>query len=147
MAKRYPNHCLVKIHRSYTVAEVASLLNMHKATIRRWIKDGLSTIDEKRPKLILGQELRNFLQSRRAKKKQRCKQGQLYCLRCRAPKFPAGNMADYSPINGKSGCLIAICPDCDSIMNQYVSLARISEICEKIDIILPNAERRLVDIT
>lgn len=147
MTKRHPNYRLVKIHRNYTVAEVASLLNMHKNTVRRWIKDGLTIIDDKRPKLILGQDLRVFLQAHRVKKKQRCKQGQLFCVRCRSPKFPAGNMADYSPLTEKSGCLTAICPDCESIMNQYVSLARISEIYEKIDVTLPNVERRIVDRT
>ncbi len=147
MATRYPNHRLVKIHRSYTVTEVASLLNMHKNTVRRWIKDGLPTIHEKRPKLILGQELKIFLKARRAKKKQRCKPGQFYCVRCRTPKFPAGDMVEYSPVNEKSGRLTAICPDCDSIINQYVSLAKIRGICEKIDVTLPRAERRLVDRT
>ena len=28
-----------KIHRNYTVGEVASLLNIHKNTVRAWIKD------------------------------------------------------------------------------------------------------------
>ncbi len=147
MATRYPNYRLVKIYRSYTVTEAASLLNMHKATVRRWIKDGLVTINDKRPILILGQELRIFLQARRAKKEQRCKLGQLYCVRCRTPKFPAEDMAEYSPVTKQFGNLTAICPDCDLIMNQYVKRARIGLICEKIDVTLPQAERRLVDRT
>jgi len=115
MRKRYPNPRLVKIHRSYTVEEVARLLGKYKNTVRNWVKDGLATIDGKRPMLILGPDLVAFLQERRRKNKQSCKPGQLYCVRCRVPKFPEGNMADYEPVTEKIGNLIAICPDCDQM--------------------------------
>jgi len=137
MGKRHPNHRLVKIHRSYTVEEAAKLLGKHKNTVRRWVKDGLGTIDDKRPMLILGHDLVEFIKKRRAKNKQRCKPEQFYCVRCRAPKFSAGDMADYAPVTEKFGNLIAICPDCDSIMNRRVSLARIGEVCGNLDITFP----------
>ncbi len=147
MGKRHPNHRLVKIHRSYTVNEIANLLGMHKNTVRNWVKDGLDTIDDKRPMLVLGQTLVAFIKTRRVKNKQPCKPGELYCVRCHAPKCPAGDMAEYTPINEKFGNLIAICPTCDSIMNQLVSLARIKEVCRKIDITFPKALRHIVDST
>lgn len=134
MGKRYPNHRLVKIHRSHTVEEIANLFGVHKNTVRNWVKDGLATIDDKRPMLILGHELVAFLQARRVKNKQPCKPGEIYCVRCRAPKLPAEDMAEYSPVTEKFGNLAAICPDCDSIMNRRVSLAKIGEFCEKMDI-------------
>jgi len=137
MGKRHPNPRLVKIHRSYTVEEIARLLGKHKNTVRNWIKDGLATIDDKRPTLILGLDLAAFIKQRRANNKQRCKPGELYCVRCRAPKFPAGDMAEYSPVTEKFGNLIAICPDCDSIMNRRISLARIVEIFGNMDITFP----------
>ena len=65
MAKRHPNHRLVKIHRNYTVEEVASLLGVHRNTVREWVKRGLATIDRKRPMLIHGRDLAAFLQARR----------------------------------------------------------------------------------
>jgi hypothetical protein len=34
---RYPNYRLVKIHRNYTVEEIARLLKVHKNTVRGWI--------------------------------------------------------------------------------------------------------------
>jgi transposase len=42
MAKR-PNPNLAKIHRNYTVEEVANLFSVHKNTVRLWVKDGLAT--------------------------------------------------------------------------------------------------------
>jgi hypothetical protein len=145
MAKRNPNHRLVKIHRSYTVEEIAKLFGIHKNTVRHWVKEGLTTIDNKRPMLILGHDLSAFLQARRAKNKRPCKPGELYCVRCRTPKRPAGDMAEYSPITEKFGNLTAICPDCYAIMNRRVSLAKIGEFTEKLDISFPEALRHLIE--
>ena len=144
MGKRYPNPRLVKIHRSYTVEEVAWLLGKHKNTVRKWVKDGLATIDNKRPMLILGHDLVAFIQARREKNKQSCKPGELYCVRCRLPRFPADDMADYEPVTEKFGNLIAICPDCDSIINRRVSLARIGEVCGNLDITFPKELQHIV---
>jgi hypothetical protein len=143
MGKRHPNHRLVKIHRNYTVEEIAKLFGIHKNTVRHWVKDGLATSDDKRPMLILGHVLVVFLQNRRVKNKQTCKPGELYCVRCRAPKSPAGDMAEYFPITEKFGNLSGICPDCETFMNRHVSLAKIGQICGKMDISFPEEVRRL----
>lgn len=145
MRKRHPNHRLVKIHRSYTVEEIAKLFGIHKNTVRGWVKVGLNTIDDKRPMLILGHDLVAFLQARRLKNKQTCKPGEIYCVGCRAPKFPAGNMVEYSPVTEKFGNLTAICPDCNSIMNRRVSLAKIGQIRGEMDITFPQAMRHIVE--
>ncbi len=146
MKRRHPNHRLVKIHRSYTVEEIARLFVIHKNTVRRWTKEGLATIDDdKRPMLILGHVLAVFLQTRRVKNKRTCKPGEFYCVRCRVPKTPAGDMAEYSPITEKYGNLIAICPDCNAIMNRHVSMSRIGEFCAKMDISFPVAVQRIVE--
>lgn len=145
MKKRHPNHRLVKIHWSYKVEKIARLLSVHKNTVRAWIKAGLATTDKKRPMLVLGHVLVAFLKGRRVQNKQPCEPGQLYCLRCRVPKFPAGDMAEYQPVTEKFGNLVAICPDCNIIMNQRVSLAKIGQICRKIEISFPEALRHLIE--
>jgi hypothetical protein len=147
MKKRHPNHRLVKIHRSYTVEEIAVLFGMHKNSVRHWVKDGLAAIDDKRPMLILGSVLAAFLQARRIKNKQTCKPGELYCVRCRAPRLPAGGMADYSPVTEKFGNLVAICPDCNTLMNRRVSVARIGEFQGKMDIRFPEAVQHIIERT
>ena len=145
MGKRNLNHRLVKIHRSYTVEEIARLFGNHKNTVRHWIKEGLATTDDKRPMLVHGQDLKAFLKARRERNKRTCKPGELYCVRCRSPKLAAGSMAEYSPVTEKCGNLTAICPDCDSIMNRRVSLARIGEFHGKVDISFPEALRHLIE--
>ena len=67
MRKRRPNHRLVKIHLNYRVEEAARLLGTHKNTGAAWVKAGLPTCDSNRPTLILGRELRAYLQARRTK--------------------------------------------------------------------------------
>lgn len=146
MGQRYPNHRLVKLYRSYRVEEVASLFGKHKNTVRGWIKSGLPTIDGKRPTLVQGQELIAFLKVQRTKNKRPCQPGQIYCVRCRSPKYPAAGMADYLPITEKFGNLVALCPDCDSIMHRCVSLAKIEQIHKKMDITFPQALRHIREI-
>jgi hypothetical protein len=127
MSKRLPNPRLVKIHRNYTVEEIATLFGCHRNTVRAWVKQGLPTIDRKRSMLILGSDLVAFLKARRQERKRRCKPGELYCVRCRAPRSPAGDMIDYEPRTATQGNLVAICPVCEATMNRCVSLAKLDQ--------------------
>jgi helix-turn-helix protein len=147
MSKRFANHRLVKIHRNYSVEQVAETLSVHKNTVRSWIKEGLPVCDERRPVLILGRDLSDFLQVRRTKNKRPCKLGELYCFRCRLPKLPAGAMADCFPVSDKIGHLQAICPDCDCMMNRRVSLAKIGLFAALLSITFPKAQEEVSNTT
>jgi hypothetical protein len=140
---RRPNPRLVKIHRSYTVEEVARTLRTHKNTVRAWIRQGLQTIDSERPALVHGLELRRFLESRRKKAKRPCPPGYIYCVKCRAPKAPAGSMADYLAITATSGNLRGICPDCETLIHRRVSLARINTIQAGLEVTFQQAGARI----
>ena len=145
MGKRFPNPHRVKIHRNYTVEEAAQLLGMHKNTVRLWIKQGLPTIDDKRPKLILGRELSAFLEAKRTKNKRPCKPGEMYCLRCRVPKTPALNMAEYQPKTETLGNLFGICPDCGLGMNRNVNRAKLDQVRGQMEITMAQGVQRIVD--
>ncbi len=127
MAQRLPNPRRAKIHRSYTVEEVARLYEVHRNTVRQWIKQGLPVCDERRPILILGGELAAFLTRKRTRNKRPCKPGEVYCVRCRAPQLPALGMADYEPLTATSGNLVGLCPQCEGTIYRRVSLARLAE--------------------
>ena len=51
MAARRVNPHVVKLHRSYSVPELATRLAVHKNTVRQWQRDGLAPIDASRPVL------------------------------------------------------------------------------------------------
>jgi len=143
MRKRRPNYRLVKTRRNYTVEEAARLLGTHKNTVRAWVKAGLPTSDGNRPMLILGRDLRPFLQARRTKNKQPCQPGEIYCVRCRAPKRPDGDMADYTPITETFGKLEGICPDCGGMIYQRACKTKLAEIRGKLDITFTEAPRQV----
>ena len=145
MAKRHQNPRLAKIHRSYTVDEIADLYRVGKNTVRNWIKQGLPTCDNKRPMLILGSDLNAFHEKRRNKNKQPCKPDEIYCVRCRIPKEPAAGMVEYQPINEKSGNLVAICPDCESMIYRRISMAKIKQISSHMSITLPLSHLHIIE--
>jgi hypothetical protein len=138
-----PNPRLVKIHRSYSVEEVADLLGKHKNTVRAWIKAGLPTCDGKRPTLILGRALREFLIAQRGKNKKPCSPGEIYCVRCRVPRKPAGEMAEYQATTTTLGDLIGICPVCDCVMHRRTSLSKIDRIRGNLDITFTRATQHI----
>jgi excisionase family DNA binding protein len=143
MARRY-NIRRVKIHRSYTPSEVSKLLGVHKHTVARWIASGLPLIERKRPYLIHGADLRAFLAARQPRK-QPLRAGEMYCLRCRAPKQPAGNMADLVPRSATTGTLIGICPTCGGLMHRAVSLGAIERARGALSVAFRMADQRLND--
>lgn len=127
MAKRLnPNN--VKIHRSYTVSQITHLYPVHKNTVRSWIKEGLATTDKERPLLILGRDLKRYLQEKREGNQKKCKSSEIYCVKCRAPKIPAENMVDYKPINKSQVLLSGLCPTCENIINKFSRLEEIKGI-------------------
>jgi len=144
---KLPNYRRVKIHRSYTVEEIASLLDLHKNSVRTWVKAGLPTCDGQRPMLILGSDLAAYLQARRKKNKRPCKLGEFFCVRCRLPRVPAGGMVDYKPESETNGRLEAICPVCDCIMNRWISLAKWEQICGKTEVTITEASEQVSDRT
>ena len=145
MGKRSHNPHRVKIHFNYTVEEVASLFDVHKTTVREWIKAGLPSLDDKRPKLILGPDLFAFLQVKRTKNKRPCQPGEMYCVKCRTAKIPAENMMEYQPRTETQGNLFGICPDCGTGMNQFANLAKLEQMKGQMAITVAGEVQRLID--
>jgi hypothetical protein len=121
------------------------LFRVHKNTVRGWLKSGLQSIDNRRPILILGRQLSSFLHARRKHIRQRCGPGQLYCLRCRAPKSSAARMADYVPITSSSGNLRGLCADCGTRMYRWVSLPKLTAVAGDLQVQLAQAQQRIED--
>ena len=79
LSKKINPNC-VKIHRNYSVEDIANSLSVHKNTVRGWFKKGLDTIDNNKPALVLGSVLKQFLKGRRMANKRVCKLHEIYCI-------------------------------------------------------------------
>jgi hypothetical protein len=144
---RHRNPRLAKIHRSYSVEEVSRLFAIHKNTVRNWLGQGLASIDNQRPTVIRGVELRRFLTDRRARAKQTCGPGRIYCLPCRAPKVPAGRMTECVAASETSGTLQGICPDCNRMIYRRVNPLKLNAVCGDLDVTLTQAGPRIEETT
>jgi len=134
MSGKRINPGLIKLHRSYTVEEVALRLGVHKHTVRNWIKAGAPTADKSRPLVMHGMELRGWLQQRRKNAKRPCPPGTIYCLKCREPRAPALGMVEYQPFNSVSGNLKALCMECGTMMHRRARKDKIPTIMPNLDV-------------
>lgn len=147
MANRLQNPRKAKIHRNYTVDEVARLYDVHRNTVRHWIAQGLAVCDDRRPTLILGAALAEFLSRKRAKHKRPCGSGQIYCVGCRAPQRPAEGMADYKPLTATSGNLIGLCPQCESMIFRRVNFAKLNDVKGDLDVRIAHGREHIAEIS
>jgi excisionase family DNA binding protein len=127
MARHRPDRRRIKIHRPYTVEEIAGLLGTCRATVRRWIKQGLRTIDSGKPIMVRGVDLLEFLTAK-AKPKQPCPVGQCFCVKCRASRPPAIGMAEFVRLTPTTGNLRGLCPVCGTMMHRRTSLTQLEQI-------------------
>lgn len=134
----------VKRHHSYTVDEAARVIGAAKGTVRRWLDKGLPAIRDRKPFLILGDDLAAYMAGR-AQPKRSCPPGTCYCVKCRDARQPAGNMAEFVPINAHSGNLRALCPDCGSLMHRRTSASQLAAIRAILDVAIVERQPRLND--
>ena len=143
MAARRANPYAVKLHRSYSVPDLAACLGVHANTVRHWQRNGLTPLDSMRPALFQGATIRAFLTRRNASRKCPCPPGTLYCFRCRAPRSPALGMVDYLAANPVSGNVRAICAVCETVMHRRVRRAAVATILPGCDVQFAQAPSRL----
>ena len=123
----------VKIHRSYSVDEIARLLGVHKNTVRGWLRTGLQAIDDARPRLVRGEDLRTYLNGQIAARRRPCGRGEMFCFRCRIPRSPAGP-ALYRSKTALLGCLEGVCAVCGGRINRRASVSTLPSLISEFEI-------------
>lgn len=133
MAK-LPNPRAIRAARAYSIDEAADVLHISIGTVRCWIKNGLPAMTAQRPFLILGHDMRVFLQDRRAKMKAPLGPDQLLCLTCKMGRRPLGMMADLHPQNGNTARLVGLCEVCGGTCNRMISCTKLDKIGQIFDL-------------
>ena len=123
----------VKIHRSYTIDEAARTIGAAKGTVRRWLDKGLPAIRDRKPILILGADLADYM-ARQARPKRSCPPGACYCIKCRDARQPDGGMAEFVQLTPTNGNLRGLCPACGTMMHRRTSLKQLEQIRAVLDV-------------
>jgi hypothetical protein len=121
------NPRLAKINKIYTIQDIAKTLSRHPKTVMSWINDGLPVCSKKRPMMILGSDLRQYLTVKNSRNKKPCGPAELYCVACKKPTIPKDHFAILDIQNEQVGTLVGECPDCHHTINRKVSLAKIDQ--------------------
>jgi len=120
----------VKAALSYTIEEAARALRVTPATIRNWIKDGLPVMSSRKPYLLLGQDIRDYLRAKNKAAKRPLEEDGLFCPSCKRSRRPTGMAVALRRINPKTGLLLGTCDHCGCASTRMISTARIEEFAQ-----------------
>lgn len=119
---------LIRRDLSYSIPDIAELFRLHPNAVRRWIKDGLATIDDRKPQLVHGSDLSDYLARRQQGRKRGCAPDEMYCCRCRAARRPAGGAVVVDQVNARQIIVRGTCELCGTRINRGGLLARLAEV-------------------
>lgn len=120
MGRKY-NTRLIKDDYSYYVEQIADLLGIDVATVRRWMREeGLKRIPNTRPHIIHSTELKEFLDKQQAKRKKPCASHEAFCFSCQWPRTPKVGSAIITPLPNDCISFKAICSECGNKMNRSI---------------------------
>lgn len=123
---KYYNSNLIISNRSYSTEKIQKLIDIHPQTIRSWCNEGGLTCISKKPILIYGAILKEFIKNRNESHKKTLEFNQMKCFRCKAISVPKNN--EVTLYNNKNGSIraVAIHSCCEKI--------ELSKLYKKIDI-------------
>jgi hypothetical protein len=99
MSKKYKLN-LIKTRESYNTKTITKLLGVHARTIHDWCQEGLKVLNRK-PLLIMGFDLKEFLNNKAADRKHKLLPNEFYCIKCRKAVKGISNKA-YIQFTGKT---------------------------------------------
>lgn len=142
--RRTYNTRSIKRNLSYSIQEISELFGLHENAVLRWVKDGLSIIDQKKPYLINGQELADYLDLKQTKRRTKLKPDEFHCCKCRAPRKAWENQVDILIKNQSKLIISGLCCVCETIIHRLGSMRKLEEY-QKIFSIQTIQEEHIID--
>ena len=121
---------LAKIHRSYTVSEIADLLGCGTHAVLQWIRTGELKPLGGRPYIVHGIALRACLIEKLSRRRHPLQPGEFYCPRCRMGRKSKPECHDVICLEKKLtddkwlGQARGRCEVCDAQLHQYCAVAK-----------------------
>ena len=141
MAKIY-NLRLIKTRESYSTKRISQEIEVHPRTIQEWYKEGLQPIENKRPYLVMGYEIKRFLEKKLQKHKCKLKPYEFYCTKCRHAVRSINNdvwIEISKRTIGKNGfkamTIKGICENCNSRINRFSHTGNLEEVKKLFDVV------------
>ena len=119
MAK-HPDPRRLRSALTYTVPELARACGVTEQTVRNWLKDDLEALTTQRPTLIIGDSAKEYLNARRARKKQPTAPDELYCMSCKAPRKMFEGMVALIKKSGQTPRIEGFCETCETVCSRMV---------------------------
>lgn len=130
MARRFPTQGIRKA-RVYTIKVAAQIVGVSEPTFRKWRQDGLKIISDKRPFLVRGADLIDYLNKKQAANLRPMTQTQCYCMRCKSPRDALEGAFIYRPMSNLTGRLSGLCAGCGGKFGRFCKAADL-ELLEKV---------------
>lgn len=105
-----------KYWRCYDVDMLGRLYGVHEKTILGWKRKGLKPINNKKPFLFYGYDVKEFVGKMNEENKCSTEFHQLFCSKCQEGKDPFKKEIQLIPANHKCIKITALCRDCKSKM-------------------------------
>lgn len=128
----------IKKDRPYTYEDAAYELGRSIHTVRSWRDMGLPVMVETRPHLIIGEDLINFIQSRR-KPRVKPAPDQFRCCKCQRLTRPLDGIAFYTAKTPARGQLEAFCEVCERACFKWAGEKSLASLGRVLEIVRNNA--------
>ena len=125
MSKRLYPHKRVRYWYAYDIDDICALfsdLRLHPQTVRKWIKNGLNTIDAGKPALVYGHDLIAYFKKSNNNNKCKTAFDEMYCMGCQDARHIFRNKVS---VEQKSQFLKVqgVCRECKNPMFKNYKLA------------------------
>lgn len=119
--KRKPDFRRVGPSRTYSIIELAEALQRDPATVRKWVRDGMPTLDGLKPVVIDGAQAKEWLRQQWSSRKLPTEQGQALCFVCRTSRPFAEGTRVLTQVSAKVLIATGNCAVCGQTMHQFAS--------------------------
>ena len=141
MAKRYKTR-LIKRRESYSFKQICELFGVHERTVQGWKQEGLKIINDSKPHLVPGADLKEFLMKKQANRKTKLQSNEFYCTKCRQAVRSTDNEV-FLVLSGKTIgkdqmkeiVIKGACEYCNTRINRFSHEGKLQEIKENFDVV------------